>query len=89
MENLTYNILPQEYIQTNNGDVYKVLQNHYLKLSPWKDGEDRRVYEENIGDYKIISYKNVYYFNAILKELQKDITYCKEALSYYECGTDY
>ena len=24
-----------------------------------------------------------------IKELQKDITYCKEALSYYECGTDY
>lgn len=24
-----------------------------------------------------------------IKELQEDITYCKEALSYYECGTDY
>lgn len=24
-----------------------------------------------------------------IKELKEDITYCKEALSYYECGTDY
>lgn len=58
MSNISYNILPTEYIQTDNGNVYKVLENHYLKLSPWKDGEDRRVREENIGDYKVISYKN-------------------------------
>ena len=33
-------------------------------------------------DYKeIISYKNVYYFNAILKELQKDKTYDRIVIS--------
>ena len=33
-------------------------------------------------EYKeIISYKNVYYFNAILKELQKDKTYDRIVIS--------
>ena len=33
-------------------------------------------------EYKqIISYKNVYYFNAILKELQKDKTYYRVVIS--------
>ncbi len=33
-------------------------------------------------EYKeIISYKNVYYFNAILKELQKDKTYDRVVIS--------
>ena len=33
-------------------------------------------------DYKeILSYKNVYYFNAILKELQKDKTYDRVVIS--------
>ena len=33
-------------------------------------------------DYKeVISYKNVYYFNAILKELQKDKTYDRIVIS--------
>ena len=30
---------------------------------------------------EIISYKNVYYFNAILKELQKDKTYDRVVIS--------
>ena len=33
-------------------------------------------------DYKeILSYKNVYYFNAILKEIQKDKTYDRIVIS--------
>ena len=35
-------------------------------------------------EYKqIISYKNVYYFNAILKELQKDKSYDRIVISEY------
>lgn len=48
----------KQYIQDNNDIVYKVMPNHLLKLSPWKDGEDRRVMEKDIDGYKYISYKN-------------------------------
>ena len=47
-----------QYIQDNQGIVYKVMPNHYLKLSPWKDGEDRRVMEIENDDYQVITYKN-------------------------------
>ena len=33
----------KQYIQDCNDVVYKVMPSHYLKLSPWNDGEDRRV----------------------------------------------
>lgn len=46
------------YIQDNNEIVYKVMPTHMLKLSPWEDGEDRRVLERDIDGYKVISYKN-------------------------------
>ncbi len=45
------------YIQSADGNVYKVLQNHCLKLSPWNDGDDRRVYEFENDDYKVITYQ--------------------------------
>lgn len=45
------------YIQDNKGDVYKVMKNHYLKLSPWESNEDRRVSAESIDYYNIISEK--------------------------------
>lgn len=48
----------KKYIQDNNDIVYKVMPNHLLKLSPWEDGEDRRVMEKDIDGYKYISYKN-------------------------------
>ena len=35
----------KQYIQDCNDVVYKVMPSHYLKLSPWDDGEDRRVME--------------------------------------------
>jgi hypothetical protein len=47
-----------KYIQSKDGSVYKVLPNYFLKLSPWKDGEDRRVVEEDLGEYKMIRYEN-------------------------------
>lgn len=48
----------KKYIQDNNEIVYKVMPNHLLKLSPWEDGEDRRVLEKDIDGYKVISYQN-------------------------------
>ena len=48
----------KKYIQDNNEIVYKVMPTHLLKLSPWEDGEDRRVLEKDIDGYKVISYQN-------------------------------
>ena len=42
----------KQYIQDCNDVVYKVMPSHYLKLSPWDDGEDRRVMEKDINGYK-------------------------------------
>lgn len=46
------------YILTYNGDVYKQTPKHWLKLSPWKDGEDRRAYEFDSDTCRVISFKN-------------------------------
>lgn len=46
------------YIQHSNGDVYKVMKDHYLKISPWEYGEDRRVTEMETDEYRVITYKN-------------------------------
>jgi len=61
----TYSLVPVEdkksldqYVQDSDGIVYKVMPNHYLKLSPWKDGEDRRVHEIEKDNYRMITYKN-------------------------------
>ena len=48
----------KKYVQDKNEIVYKVMPNHLLKLSPWEDGEDRRVLEKDIDGYKVISYQN-------------------------------
>ena len=48
----------KKYIQDSSDNVYKVMPTHFLKLSPWEDGEDRRVQEKDINGYKYISYKN-------------------------------
>lgn len=47
-----------DYVLTYTGNVYKDLSTHFLKLSPWKDGEDRRIYEMDNDSYRIITYKN-------------------------------
>jgi hypothetical protein len=46
------------YIITYNDIVYKKLPTHYLKLSPWENDEDRRVYELDNTSYRMITYKN-------------------------------
>ena len=48
-----------KYIQNQNtGLVYKVMDEYLLQMSPWKHGEDRRVYEINNEDYDILTYQN-------------------------------
>ena len=47
------------YLQSyNSGDIYKVMDKYLLKMSPWKDGEDRRIYEYNDNDMTIVTYQN-------------------------------
>ena len=46
------------YIQASDGNVYKVLPSHFLKLSPWKHGDDRRVYEIDNENYTMLTFEN-------------------------------
>ena len=47
------------YLQSNNtGNIYKVMDKYLLQMSPWKDGDDRRVYEYDDSDMSIITYQN-------------------------------
>ena len=46
------------YLQSKDGKIYKIMSTHLLQLSPWKDGEDRRLYEYNDDDMTVITYQN-------------------------------
>ena len=46
------------YICTDDNEVFKMLPTHYLKISPWQDGEDRRVMEMENDNYHLITYEN-------------------------------
>jgi hypothetical protein len=46
------------YLQSNEGIIYKIMDDHLLQLSPWKDGDDRRIYEYDDDNMKVISYQN-------------------------------
>ena len=46
------------YLQSSNGNVYKVMDKYLLQISPWKYGDDRRVYTYNSDDMTIITYQN-------------------------------
>ena len=47
------------YLQSSNtGKIYKVMDKYLLQLSPWENGEDRRVYEYNDKDMTVITYQN-------------------------------
>ncbi len=46
------------YLQSKDGKIYKIMSNHLLQLSPWKDGEDRRLYEYDDKDMTVITYQN-------------------------------
>ena len=48
-----------KYIQNaDTGNIYKVMPTHLLQLSPWNDGDDRRVYEVEDDKYHVITYQN-------------------------------
>ena len=46
------------YLQSNDGKIYKVMDKYLLQMSPWKDGDDRRVYEYDDSDMTVITYQN-------------------------------
>ena len=47
------------YLQSAyTGDIYKVMDKYLLQLSPWKDGDDRRIYEYSNDDMHVITYQN-------------------------------
>ena len=47
-----------KYLQSYNGNIYKVMDKYLLQMSPWKDGEDRRLYSYNDENMTVITYKN-------------------------------
>lgn len=49
-----------KYILTSNNNIYKWVENkgYYLKMTPWEDGEDRRVSPNEIGEYTRISFSS-------------------------------
>ena len=48
-----------QYVQHSyTGKVFKVTPTHLLQISPWKVGDDRRIYEEVNDNYRVITYKN-------------------------------
>ena len=50
--------MENNYLQSYNGDIYKVMNTYLLKMSPWKDGEDRRLYEYDDSEMSVITYQN-------------------------------
>lgn len=47
------------YVQnTYTGVVYKKMLTHYLQLSPWSQGDDRRITELDYDNCSVINYKN-------------------------------
>lgn len=46
------------YLQSTEGKIYKIMDTHLLQLSPWKDGENRRLYEYDDTDMHVITYQN-------------------------------
>lgn len=51
--------MSEEYLQSSyTGNIYKVMDNYLLQMSPWKDGNDRRLYEYDSDDMHVITYQN-------------------------------
>ena len=51
--------MADNYLQSiHTGNIYKVMDNYLLKMSPWKDGEDRRLYEYDDSEMSVITYQN-------------------------------
>ena len=66
-----------KYVQSEeDGSIYKMLPDYFLKLSPWKDGEDRRVVEQDLGNYKVITYQNACMIvNSQFRETKEEWTH--------------
>ena len=47
-----------KYLQSTEGKIYKIMDNHLLQLSPWKAGDDRRIYEYDDSEMHVITYQN-------------------------------
>ena len=47
-----------KYIQTGDNSVYKITPDHFLKLSPWEHGDDRRIYEVEDNNYHMLTFEN-------------------------------
>jgi len=51
--------MADNYLQSSyTGNIYKVMDTYLLKMSPWKDGENRRLYEYDDNDMHVITYQN-------------------------------
>lgn len=80
-----------KYVQSiEDGSIYKILPDYFLKMSPWKDGEDRRVVEQNLGEYKMITYKNACMIvNSQFRETKEEWSHHgKEFVAYPIKGQD-
>ena len=47
-----------KYLQSYTGNIYKVMDSYLLQLSPWKDGDNRRIYSYDDSNMTVITYKN-------------------------------
>ena len=47
-----------KYLQSYNGNIYKVMDKYLLQMSPWKNGDNRRIYEYENEDMQVITYQN-------------------------------
>ena len=50
--------MKSNYLQSYIGDIYKVMDKYLLKMSPWKEHEDRRLYEYDNKNMHIVTYQN-------------------------------
>ena len=52
-------MIENNYLQSAyTGNIYKVMDNYLLQLSPWKNGDSRRIYEYDEQDMHVITYQN-------------------------------
>ena len=47
-----------KYLQSNDGKIYKVMDKYILQMSPWNDGDNRRIYKYEDDDMTVITYQN-------------------------------
>ena len=48
-----------KYLQSiKNDKIYKVMDNYLLQMSPWSNGDNRRLYEFEDDDFMIVTYQN-------------------------------